>query len=189
MIYNMEKRILFISEKKTMIANALIQALEDKAFQVVQVKANVTEISRMEESGKLRPEQARAVYRKGILTFLDSDLGKRMTRAACLGQLHKESQFVMSVPVQMIDPACDGTDEVVVQGIVDAWFTEGDSIVIMDYKTDRVSEEGGEATLKERYARQLDYYARALSAATGLPVAEKWIYSFHLHRQIPVSDP
>ena len=53
MIYNMEKRILFISEKKTMIANALIQALEDKAFQVVQVKANVTEISRMEEKPEI----------------------------------------------------------------------------------------------------------------------------------------
>lgn len=49
----MEKRILFISEKKTMIANALIQALEDKAFQVVQVKANVTEISRMEEKPEI----------------------------------------------------------------------------------------------------------------------------------------
>ncbi|MBQ6735593.1 MAG: response regulator [Lachnospiraceae bacterium] len=42
----MEKRILFISEKKSMIANALIDGLTLGAFQVMQVKANVTEISR-----------------------------------------------------------------------------------------------------------------------------------------------
>lgn len=145
------------------------------------------EIARMEEAGKLRPEQAKAVYRKGILVFLDSDLGRRMIQAARLGLLHKESQFVMSVPAQMIDPLCTGTDEVVVQGIVDAWFTEENRIIIMDYKTDRVSDDDGEETLRERYARQLEYYARALSGATGLSVAEKWLYSFHLQRQIPIS--
>lgn len=57
----MEKRILFISEKKTMIANALIQALEEKAFRVEQVKANVTEISRLEE-----PPEIWVLYLQGV---------------------------------------------------------------------------------------------------------------------------
>ena len=147
------------------------------------------EIARMEQEGKLRPEQAKSVYRKGILAFLDSRLGMRTAEAARRGCLHRESQFVMSVPAEMIDPLCTGSDEVVVQGIVDAWFTEDNRIVILDYKTDRVSPDTGEETLTDRYARQLEYYSRALSAATGLCVAEKWIYSFHLDREILVSIP
>ena len=79
-----------------------------------------------------------------------------------------------SVPAEMIDPLCTGSDEVVIQGIVDAWFTEDDKIVILDYKTDRVSPDTGEETLTQRYASQLEYYSRALSAATGLCVAEKF---------------
>ena len=145
------------------------------------------EIGRMQQEGKLRPEQARSVYKKGILAFLDSRLGSRVVRAARRGCLHRESQFVMSVPAEMIDPLCTGYDEVVVQGIVDAWFTEDDKIVILDYKTDRVSPDTGEETLIGRYARQLEYYSRALSAATGLCVAENWIYSFYLNREIVIS--
>ena len=43
----MEKSILFISEKKSMVANALITGLENAAFRVEQVKPNVTDISRV----------------------------------------------------------------------------------------------------------------------------------------------
>ena len=52
----MEKRILFINEKKSMVANALISGLENAGFAVAQVKPNVTEISRLlSEWGDLQP--------------------------------------------------------------------------------------------------------------------------------------
>ena len=41
----MEKSILFINEKKSMVANALISGLENAGFAVMQVKPDVTEIS------------------------------------------------------------------------------------------------------------------------------------------------
>lgn len=44
----MIQRVLFISEKKSMIANALIDGMNAAFFDVMQVKANVTEISRIE---------------------------------------------------------------------------------------------------------------------------------------------
>ena len=92
----------------------------------------------------------------------------------------------MSLPLREVSPGAGEGDEVVLQGIVDAWFTEKDRIVLMDYKTDRVSTEDGEAVLSGRYARQLEYYSRALSDATGLEIGEKWIYSFCLNREIPI---
>ena len=144
------------------------------------------QITKMTEDGQLTAEQAKSVYRTGILRFLKSDLAGRMCRAAVREDLHKESQFVMSVPASMIDPELTGSEEVLVQGIVDAWFEENGHIIIMDYKTDKVSEEGGEEILRACYARQLAYYGQALSAATGMEIGEKWIYSFRLDRQIPV---
>ena len=70
---------------------------------------------------------------------------------------------------------------VLIQGIIDAWFIEGDEIVLMDYKTDRVKEAD---ELIRRYQLQLDLYKRALEASTKMKVKEVYIYSFGLGCQI-----
>ena len=68
------------------------------------------------------------------------------------------------------------TEKVLIQGIIDAFFEENGEIVLMDYKTDRVS---SKEELIGRYSIQLDYYKEALESARNLPVSEKIIYSFH----------
>jgi len=60
------------------------------------------------------------------------------------------------------------------------FFEEDGKIVLVDYKTDRVSRYNGADILIERYGVQLDYYAAALERALGMQVAEKIIYSFEL---------
>ena len=45
-------------------------------------------------------------------------------------------------------PSYPEDETILVQGIIDAWFPEGDEIVLVDYKTDRVKEVG---ELKKRY--------------------------------------
>ena len=75
-------------------------------------------------------------------------------------------------------------DLTLIQGIIDAFWIEPDGIVLLDYKTDRVTTAG---QLKDRYATQLRLYAEALErvfAATGLKVKEILIYSFHLEETI-----
>ena len=72
-----------------------------------------------------------------------------------------------------------------IQGIIDAFFYEGDDIVLVDYKTDFVMK-GQEEKLVERYKTQLGYYARALESVTGKKVKEKIIYSFSLGKIIEV---
>ena len=68
-----------------------------------------------------------------------------------------------------------------IQGIIDVFFEEGDRFVVVDYKTDHVEQDG---ELVSRYKVQLDYYARALARLTGKPVKEKIIYSFCLSQEI-----
>ena len=74
-------------------------------------------------------------------------------------------------------------ETVLVQGIIDAYFMEGDEIVLVDYKTDRVKR-GQEQKLIDLYHVQLEDYARALERMTGKRVKEKIIYSFTLHKEI-----
>ena len=70
---------------------------------------------------------------------------------------------------------------VLIQGIIDAWFFEGDDIILMDYKTDHVNHE---EDLVKRYKIQLELYKRALEAFTGKIVKEIYIYSFALGKEI-----
>ena len=77
-------------------------------------------------------------------------------------------------------------EEILVQGIIDAWFLEEDEIVLIDYKTDRIAF-GEETRLVERYRAQLEYYQMALERLTGKKVKEKIIYSFCLNEEIPVA--
>ncbi len=49
-----------------------------------------------------------------------------------------------------LDDSWNGDETVLVQGIIDAYFIEGDEIVLVDYKTDRIGQ-GEEQKLIERY--------------------------------------
>ena len=111
-----------------------------------------------------------------IWTFLQSELGRRMSRAQQEGRLHKEQQFVMGMPAREMG-ICDSGELVVIQGIIDAYMEEDGGLTVIDYKTDHVH---SPELLAEHYKKQLDYYERALTQMTGMPVREKVIYSLFL---------
>jgi len=68
-------------------------------------------------------------------------------------------------------------ETLLLQGIIDCYFEEPDGIVLLDYKTDYVAP-GRMDSIRERYALQIRYYARALEMLTGKKVKEKVIYLF-----------
>ena len=68
-------------------------------------------------------------------------------------------------------------ETVLVQGVIDCYFEEGEDIVLIDYKTDYVSNRNTDI-IKEKYRIQIDYYAKALESITGKRVTEKYIYLF-----------
>ncbi len=129
-------------------------------------------------SGHLTDEAAEMIDPEKIVKFLLSDIGGRMRRAALSGTLLREQQFVMAAEI-------DGNPEGLLQGIIDALFTvedgSGKGIVLVDYKTDRNSEE---QYYIDSYHGQQDAYEKAIVAATGLPVREKILYSVELDREI-----
>ena len=146
----------------------------------VSLKDVQNQIQEMVTSGKISEENARMVRPGEIWKFVQTKTGKRMTRAQSKRQCHREQQFVMGVPAREMHMG-DSDELVLIQGIIDVWLEEEDGIVLIDYKTDHVSD--GEILVK-RYKVQLDYYQRALEQMTGKRVKERIIYSLALQKEI-----
>ncbi len=108
------------------------------------------------------PQELLIISIKGLAGFYGSDLGQRMLRS---GNVRREWGFNLVMDAQQ------GS---LLQGVIDCCFEEDGAWVLVDYKTDRISDE---AAFLQRYEMQLTWYARALAAITGMPVREKWLYA------------
>ena len=73
------------------------------------------------------------------------------------------------------------TDTILVNGIIDCYFIENNQVILLDYKSDRIYDE---EELKAHYHIQLELYKLALERALGLPVAETYIYSLAMGKEI-----
>ena len=116
-------------------------------------------------------------------TFLQSELAERFREAQKTDVLFREQHFMLRLPHNELFEGSTISEDVLLQGIIDAFFLEDDEIVLVDYKTDHVRDAD---TLIGRYKKQLDLYARALESITGKIVKEKLIYSVILGRTIAV---
>ena len=129
---------------------------------------------------KITEEEMKSIVIKHFMNFFKSRLYERMSKAFLKDKLYRESPFVMGMDAG----AGEVKEMVLVQGIIDAWFMEGDDVILMDYKTDRVYGDKGSDELIKRYKVQLDNYAIALKRITGKEPKERIIYSFSLGKEI-----
>lgn len=135
-------------------------------------------------SGRINQIERKALDVEKLYTFTLSPVAKRMRTAEKLGKLYTERQFVMGMQANEINSNLKSEEMVLVQGVIDVYFEEENDLIIVDYKTDSVDVEEGEAILVNRYATQLNYYQKALEQLTNKRVKEKIIYSFGLNREI-----
>jgi ATP-dependent helicase/nuclease subunit A len=90
--------------------------------------------------------------------------------------VRREFRFSLLSPAERYFPG-GGSDEIMLQGVVDCFFEEGGALTIVDFKTDRVTRD----TLYEKasyYAPQLLAYSEALERITGKPVTSRIVYFF-----------
>jgi len=72
-----------------------------------------------------------------------------------------------------------------VDGIVDLVFEEDGRLVVVDFKTDAISD--AQAVLQAaHHAPQLQLYGRGLAQAIGLPVRERLVLFTALAKTVPV---
>ncbi|MDR1568598.1 MAG: helicase-exonuclease AddAB subunit AddA [Streptococcaceae bacterium] len=107
-------------------------------------------------------------YRQKIVNFFTKDcLGQKIIHASKESRFFREQPFAMLVNASTVgdldftkEVYSVGEQHVLIKGVIDGYLLTDDEIIVIDYKTDRrVSRE----TLVQRYHKQLEVYAKALS--------------------------
>ncbi|NLY82333.1 MAG: helicase-exonuclease AddAB subunit AddA [Clostridiales bacterium] len=114
-----------------------------------------------------------------IMNFINSDIGQRCVKAFNSGLLFREQPFTMIEKI--------GSEDVLVQGIADCYFYEGDDVILLDYKSNTVKESIIQEELdkiKERYTKQIDIYQKALESGLNKKISETYLYLFSAERLI-----
>ena len=165
------ERPAFMEKKETMTAThrgtVIHHFLSLTNLALIRESADLIETvreekQRMTEMNIFSPEEAAQIRETDIVTFFRSDIGQRILKSR---DVRREWNFNLLVPEK---------GNMILQGIADCAFAEGDGWILLDYKTDRNADEN---ELKKRYTEQLGWYARAISELTEKPVTESWIYS------------
>lgn len=129
----------------------------------------------------LGEEELSLLNKEQFQTFLSSSLGECFKKAYREKRLFREKHFMRALPYHSLFPERAEKDEVLLQGIIDAFIVEDDGIILVDYKTDRVK---SEEELRERYQKQIMLYSDALEAILGKKVKRRVLYSFYLGKEV-----
>lgn len=133
----------------------------------------------------LTAEEQKSIWVPDFNRFAKSPLAGRMKAAAQREQFYREQPFVIAMPANQIREEYETEEEILVQGIIDAYFEEEDGLVLVDYKTDKV-QKGQEKELVEKYKVQMQYYKKALEMITDKEVKEIYIYSTGIGKAVLV---
>ncbi len=141
------------------------------------------EIENLTDKGYLDSVQAKSLERNKLKAFFESDLFKRIEKS---DRVYREKKFIIAMSPCVFDENLGDEfkdEKVVVQGILDCAFEEDGQIVIVDYKTDRVTNED---ELRKRYSSQLKIYEHAVRECLGKSVKETLLYSFKLDTTVKI---
>ena len=139
------------------------------------------ELDRMVWEQCITQEQAKLISSERLYTFFQSELGQKLRNAK---QVLREFKFSV-----LDDGSCISreltNEKILLQGVVDCAVVEPDGIIIVDFKTDKVTEQTV-PLLTQRYSPQVKTYAQAMERIFGQPVKQSYLYFFQLDRAVPV---
>lgn len=133
--------------------------------------------------GRLSAAQEAALPYDALAWLAGSPLWARMADSP---RCERELPFSHLVPAAELFGAAGAQEAVLLQGVIDCCFLEGDAWVLVDYKTDRPLPGVAPAEQAARHAPQLALYAGALRRLTGRPVKERLVVLLSLRAIVPV---
>ena len=128
------------------------------------------------QRGLLTQEQGDLVDVSRIAAFFATEIGQKLRSGAAY---LREFKFSILDDGDHYGEGLEG-EEVLLQGVVDCALLEADGITILDFKTDKVTQNSLEEAVL-RHSLQIQTYADALSRIYELPVKEKYLYFFRLN--------
>ncbi|MEH7449089.1 helicase-exonuclease AddAB subunit AddA [Bacillus toyonensis] len=176
----MEKKGLTYAERGTAV-HTVMQHVDLKKPITVEVLQE--QIAGMVNKELLTFEQAEEIAIEKVISFFDSDLGKRVLAAK---SVEREVPFTMMLSAEEAYQDWQGNsgESILVQGVIDCMIEEEDGITLIDFKTDTIEGkfpgglEQAKPILEDRYKVQLSLYAKALEKSLQHPVKEKCLYFF-----------
>ena len=177
---------LFMQETKKELKGAARGTLyhrvwENLDYEKIDTKEQIEE----QLENILTAEEKKSIWIPDFYRFAKNPLAVRMKEAAQKGQLYREQPFVIAIPANQMKKEYETEEEILVQGIIDAYFEEEDGLILVDYKTDKV-QKGQEKELIEKYKVQMQYYKKALEMITDREVKEIYIYSTGIGKAVLV---
>lgn len=187
---NLHKKPLFLQEESKLIGadrgTAYHAFLEKMNLKIKTEEEIKDEKDRVFKAGYITESQRDIIEIKKIKAFLDSSLGKRL---ASSDKTVREGDFMMQVPASDIYKELKDSaykdENILVQGIIDCYFYEGQDIILIDYKTDKCDLHS-KNILAERYKQQLNFYKMAIEKMTNKIVKEKYLYLFSIDEAVEV---
>ncbi|WP_078551481.1 helicase-exonuclease AddAB subunit AddA [Bacillus alkalicellulosilyticus] len=168
----------------TEIGTAVHLVMQHIPLQEAVTKETVEQLlGKMIYNELLTEEQSDVINVDAIVAFFETEIGQRLIRAPFV---QREIPFSFSLPAKEAYHNWPEHEQevVLVQGVIDCLFTDDKGTVLLDYKTDAITDryKGGfkeaESHLKERYTIQIDLYSRALEGILKEPIAEKYLFFF-----------
>lgn len=139
------------------------------------------ELSRLIRENRITEAQKDLADKESILAFFQTPLGKTLQTHP---KVLREFKFSVLDGAEKYYPDAAG-EQILLQGVVDCAMIDGDGITVLDFKTDRVTDETLPA-ICANYKPQVQTYAAALSRIYNLPVKAVYLYFFKRNRFVEV---
>lgn len=141
------------------------------------------ELQRLFEFGFISSAQKSVIELSALEKFIDSEI---VTDALNSPKIYREFRFntVIKAGEYLQDvPKSIENQELIMQGAIDLAYVKNNSLVLVDYKTDRVKDAD---MLKSLYSKQILLYKEAMEQCTPYKVSKCLIYSIHLGKIIEI---
>ena len=139
------------------------------------------ELDRLVAQQYLSEEQAALIDCRQVAAFFDTELGRKLRQSK---NVLREFKFSILDKGENFDPQLR-QEEILLQGVVDCALIEEDGIILVDFKTDKVTEENAEERTAQ-YRPQVLAYADAMSRIYQKPIKAAYLYVFHLGKFVSV---
>lgn len=165
-------------------------------FSALKERSAEDELERLVALEFISRKNAELVRLAELEKFRRSDFFSELLRAK---RLLREFRFNVLLPAPLFTESPEAQaalsgDGLLVQGVIDCIIeNEGGELILVDYKTDRLSkdelsdEEKARRTLSEKHALQLGYYSLAIEQIFGRAPRRALIYSLHLGRALEIT--
>lgn len=156
-----------------------LQRLNERKIYTYELLQN--EVDTLVQNEIITKQESEKININQLLQYTKSNIFYDLKDAK---EIYKEQAFYTSIKANEIYDT-NIEDRILVQGIIDLYYIDkNNNIILVDYKTDYVKDDGKE--LIERYKSQLSLYKKAIEEALEKRVYKTYIYSTFLGKSIEI---